>query len=38
MKAGILNDLKKFDNHIMANENKSAIIKGIIRLAPIYKI
>jgi len=37
MNAGILNFLKKFDNHIIANENKRAIIKGIIRLAQIYR-
>lgn len=36
IKAGILKLLKKFDNQIIANENKRAIIKGIIRLAQIY--
>lgn len=30
--------MKKFDNQIIANENKRAIIKGIIRLAHINNI
>ena len=33
--AGILKLLKKLDNQIIANENKRAIIKGIIRLDQI---
>ena len=37
IKAGILKLLKKFDNQIIANENNRAIIKGIIRLAQIYR-